>query len=114
MIFSISKIISKIEFINIQVITTKFEDFKYRYLTDITRLRPAFMAASVIFFPLQCASDPKVQTGCGARLEILGSSKRLGNTYLLWFFFNYNMTVAGLLDLKDCLMRKLYLPSFVL
>ena len=68
---------------------TKFEDYKYRYLTDIKRFSIPFMAQSVTIHPKQCANDVgNNSAGCGVRWEILGSSRRLGRApiYALLIF----------------------------
>ena len=41
------------------------------------------MAKSVTINPKECAQDFANSAGCGVRWEILGSSKRLGNEFLL-------------------------------
>ena len=59
-----------------QSLFSKFEESKYRYLTDINKFAKPFMARSVTIHPQDCTGGGV--KGCGIRWEILGSSKRLG------------------------------------
>ena len=81
-------------YFQLQNIYTKFEDNKYRYLTDINKFARPFMAKSISIHPKECAGGSSY--GCGIRWEILGSSKRLGMIITFYFFTISELFFFGL------------------
>ena len=90
--------------------SSKFENYKYRYLTDIKRFSIPFMAHSVTIHPKQCANDVGSNSaGCGVRWEILGSSTRLGRVFIYCCFQNIKSSAnvvsqSAILKIQDNLL----------